>query len=153
MGGNSWKSPCWQKHVHNWTTGFKPFNTDSNLSKLQYTQIINVCIKLLFKKNLEDISPFVGSLIPLFWTSGEICPGFQSQGGPINCIYIIWISPACNGFLRFTSGATPADLLTASIAAEPFWSKYLHTYMHYSKHFNLLIFILSIVIEYWHLRT
>ena len=28
-------------------------------------------------------------------------------------------SPACNGFLRFTSGATPADPLTASMAASP----------------------------------
>ena len=24
---------------------------------------------------------FVGPLIPLFWTSGDICPGIQSQGG------------------------------------------------------------------------
>ena len=24
---------------------------------------------------------FVGPLIPLFWTSGDVCPGFQSQGG------------------------------------------------------------------------
>ena len=24
---------------------------------------------------------FVEPLIPLFWTSGDICPGFQSQGG------------------------------------------------------------------------
>ena len=23
---------------------------------------------------------FVGSLIPLFWTSGDVYPGFQSQG-------------------------------------------------------------------------
>ena len=23
----------------------------------------------------------MGPLIPLFWTSGDICPGFQSQGG------------------------------------------------------------------------
>ena len=29
-------------------------------------------------------------------------------------------SPTCNGFLRFTSGATPADLTTASMVAEPF---------------------------------
>ena len=34
--------------------------------------------------------------------------------------------PACNGFLRSTSGATPADLL----ATEPFQSTYLHTYEH-----------------------
>ena len=39
-----------------------------------------------------------------------------------------WIpSPACNGFLRFTSSATPADLLVASMVAKPFWSIYLHT--------------------------
>ena len=24
---------------------------------------------------------FVGPLMPLFWTFGDICPGFQSQGG------------------------------------------------------------------------
>ena len=23
----------------------------------------------------------MGPLIPLFWTSGDVCPGFQSQGG------------------------------------------------------------------------
>ena len=34
------------------------------------------------------------SLAPLFWTCADICPWFQSQGG----------------FLRFTSGVTPADL-------------------------------------------
>ena len=28
----------------------------------------------LFFKNLEDISPFRGPLISLFWTSGEVCP-------------------------------------------------------------------------------
>ena len=34
-----------------------------------------------FKKKLEDISLFVGPLIPLFWTFDDICPGFQSQCG------------------------------------------------------------------------
>ena len=28
---------------------------------------------------------FVGPLIPLFWTSGDVCPGFQSQGGFLTC--------------------------------------------------------------------
>ena len=28
---------------------------------------------------------FVGPLIPLFWTSGDVCPGFQSQGGFLAC--------------------------------------------------------------------
>ena len=31
-------------------------------------------------------------------------------------------SPWCNGFLRFTSGATPADLLVASIANDEWWT-------------------------------
>ena len=34
--------------------------------------------------------------------------------------------PVCNGFLRLISGATPADLLMASMAAKPFWSTYLY---------------------------
>ena len=29
------------------------------------------------------------------------------------------VSPACNGFLRLTSGAIPAELLAASMATEP----------------------------------
>ena len=65
--------------------------------------------------NLE-ISPFVGLLINLSWTSSDVCPGFWSQW--IRCLS--GASPACNGFLRFTSGATPADLMMASMVAEPF---------------------------------
>ena len=50
---------------------------------------------------------FVGPLIPLFWTSGDVCPGFQSQA----CFL------ACTLFFRFTCAATPADLLKAGMAA------------------------------------
>ena len=61
-------------------------------------------------------------VIPLFWISGDVCPGFQSQGGfPCLCA----LSPVCNEFHRFVSGATPADLLVAGVEAEPFRSKYL----------------------------
>ena len=35
------------------------------------------------------------------------------------------LSSTCNGFLRFISGETTADLLMASMAAEPFGSTYL----------------------------
>ena len=63
------------------------------------------------------MSPFCGLLIPLFWTSGNICPGFQSQGRSLR---LHTSSPAHNGFLRFTSGVTPADLLAASMAAKLF---------------------------------
>ena len=46
--------------------------------------------KVTYQENLffflENISLFVGPLIPLFWTSGDICPGFQSQGGSLACL-------------------------------------------------------------------
>ena len=32
-------------------------------------------------KFLLDTCPFVGPLIPLFWTSGDVSSGFQSQSG------------------------------------------------------------------------
>ena len=66
----------------------------------------------------------MGPLIPLFWTSGDIYPGFQSQcRSPCLCA----ILPRYNRILRFTSSVTPADLLVASMAAEPFQSTYLWT--------------------------
>ena len=40
---------------------------------------------------------FVGPLIPLFWTSGDICPGFQSQVG-VACTLSSLLA-----ILRFTS--------------------------------------------------
>ena len=43
------------------------------------------------------------------------CLSWVSKSGWIPCLHAL--SPACNGFLRFTSGATPADLLAASMAA------------------------------------
>ena len=60
---------------------------------------------------------FVWSLIPLFWTSEDVCPGFQSQGWSLGSHAS---SPTYNGFLRFISGVTPADRLSVSIAAESF---------------------------------
>ena len=38
-------------------------------------------ILVFFKAFLVDIFPFVGPLIPPFWTSGDVFPGFQSQDG------------------------------------------------------------------------
>ena len=40
------------------------------------------CLTLTFLvlKTWEDISPFLGWLKPLFLSSGDVCPGFQSQG-------------------------------------------------------------------------
>ena len=36
---------------------------------------------------------FVGQLIPLFWTSGEVCAGFQSLGGSLVCV-VACVPPA-----------------------------------------------------------
>ena len=51
---------------------------------------------------------FVGPLISPFWTSGVVC------------LCLCASSPACSGFLRFTSSATPADLIIARTTTEPF---------------------------------
>ena len=58
----------------------------------------------------------MGPLIPLFQTSGDICPGFQIQDGSL----FVPVLPACNGFLQYTSGVSPANLFMASIAVGPF---------------------------------
>ena len=51
---------------------------------------------------------------PLFWTSNNVCPGFQSQSEfPRLCAS----SPVCN---RFTYGATPANPLATCMVAELF---------------------------------
>ena len=71
-----------------------------------------------------DIISFVGLLIPLFWTSCDVCPGFQSQGGSPHLHALL---PVSNRIPRFTSGVTTADLLVANMAAEQFWSMYLQT--------------------------
>ena len=51
--------------------------------------------------------------------------GFKAMVVPHLCTS----SLACNGFLRFTSGVTSAELLTVNIAAKPFGSMYLYTYI------------------------
>ena len=70
------------------------------------------------KKFWGHKSFFLGPLIPLFWTSGDICPGFQSKGGSLACFLTCVV-------LRFTSGATPADCIEVSMAAKPFQTTYL----------------------------
>ena len=60
----------------------------------------------------------MGPLIPLFWTSGDIHLGWQ----PYSCLAKVYVLLCMLCMcLRFTSGATPADLLVASLAAEPFF--------------------------------
>ena len=58
--------------------------------------------------------PFVGPLIPFFWTFGNVCPGFQSQGGSLFVCFLTCV------ILRFTSGSTPADCIEVSMAISNF---------------------------------
>ena len=76
-----------------------------------------------FKKNLEDISPFSGATntpVLAFWwcllwvSKPEWTALIMLDGG--TCV---------THSLSFTSGATPSDLLVASMAAKPFSSMYL----------------------------
>ena len=46
--------------------------------------------------------------MPLFWTSGGVCRGLQSQDGTHACFLICMI-------LRFTSGETLADCIVSII--------------------------------------
>ena len=83
-------------------------------------------IVLFFQKKnyLEDISPFRGAtdtpVLNFWWRLPWVSrPGWI----PHLCALL----PACNEFLRFISGATPANCIEVSMAAEPFWSMYLQT--------------------------
>ena len=53
----------------------------SSRSKLNMLQT-----QLFFKKFWRTQVLFVVSLIRLFWTSGDVCPGFQNQGGSLVCV-------------------------------------------------------------------
>ena len=61
--------------------------------------------------------PILGPLVLLFLISSDVSYGFQSQSG----FGHIFCGGECNvHFLRSTSGATPADVLAAGIAAGHF---------------------------------
>ena len=47
-------------------------------------RLLNICFKYNFWKTYIL---FQGLLIPLYWTSGDTFPGFQSQGGSITCMF------------------------------------------------------------------
>ena len=61
---------------------------------------------------MADTCPFLRPLVPLFWISGDVSSGFQSQSG--FCLIHYFCGGKCNVHSpRFTSGATLADLLAA----------------------------------------
>ena len=96
----------------------KQLNVNIAVEKFATTQTLH-CFNFWWTSVL-----FVEPLISLFWVSGDLCPGFRSQGGPPHLHASLTVH---DGFLRFTSNATPADLLVASVAAKLFSSPYLQT--------------------------
>ena len=83
------------------------------------------CLIIFF---LEHISPFCGATDTLFvdlWWYLHRC---WSQRG-CSCVHALL--PACNWFFRFTSGVTPADLLTAIMASKPLLTQYPYRNSHY----------------------
>ena len=71
-------------------------------------------IYIYIYKFLADTCPFLGPLVPLFWISGDVSSGFQSQSG--FCLIRYFCRGECNIHSpRFTSGATLANLLAASV--------------------------------------
>ena len=77
------------------------------------------CLQESFRSNTvfgEHICPILRLLVPLFWISGDVSSGFQSQSG--FCLICMFYRGKCNVHsLASTSGTTPAGLWTTSITA------------------------------------
>ena len=95
------------------------------------------------KKNWRTSIFFVRSRCPCFRflvTSGL---GFKARMDPS----LRSSSPACNRILRFTYGATPADLLVTSMAAELFPSTYLQTSIGGARDKNVMKWSLTAIFQ------
>ena len=103
-----------------------------NYTKYNFFSVFHCSLK---NKKSESTSPFHRPIIPLFWTPGDVCSGFQSQG---RSLAYAAASSVCNGFLRFTCSATN-HLLSASLVVEPFW---IHILAHMYINIDLFIRVL-----------
>ena len=87
-----------------------------------------------FLKFLVDTCPFLGPLVPLFWISGDVSSGFQSQSG--FCLICYFCGGECNVHSpRLTSGATLTDLLVAG--AQPVTSPHTCAEVGLGSHSNV----------------
>ena len=96
---SQWRLKCYPRHNS---------RTIGHTAYLSFVFILN---------NWEDISPFWGATdtpVLNFWRH---LPWVSKPGWTPHLRAFL---AACNGFLRITSGATPAGLLMASIVAKPF---------------------------------
>ena len=89
-------------------------------SHLLFTKVLRFSELLFLIKFLEGMNYFCGYPFLDFWWHLL----WVSKSEWINHYHLSAID-----FIRFISGVTPADLLTASMAAELFWFTYLHTYV------------------------
>ena len=64
------------------------------------------------------------SVLFVFWTSGDFCPGFQNQG---RFPHLHAVLPVHNGFLRLTLGETSADLFGGQHGGRAVSSRFLCT--------------------------
>ena len=75
---------------------FHEFTFNECIAQLsEYDKVQTPFSCLFFKIFLEDRSLFVGPLVTLFWTSGDIYSGFQSQSGQpyshLAEVYVIYV--------------------------------------------------------------
>ena len=60
------------------------------IAKYWWSQQPTISWGTFFKKFLADTCPFLGPLVPLFWISGDVSSGFQSQSGFCLIPYFCW---------------------------------------------------------------
>ena len=107
---------------------FREVRNKVDLRKIKYETFkprqCYITIKVsLFLKNLEDISPPAGSLIPVFWTFGNISSGFKARVGSL---FHTWWRCMCYMFPEIHLRCdTTAKLLVANMTSKPFLSTYL----------------------------
>ena len=124
-------SRCSQVNIMNYSTFYMTFACEGTIQLLSsaapaelhtresFFRIGMIKSHLLFwvfKKMEDNHQSFL-------WRHWCPCFGFQSQGGSPSLNASL---PTCIGFLRFTSGVIPADLLMVSMAAGPFNSHTCH---------------------------
>ena len=107
--------------------------------------IIVMNITLFFLKFWRTHVLFVGPLIPLFWTSGDVCPGFQSQGGlacMLSCLRAIpqihlWCNTCQPLDGQHGSRATLTHVLAAVRRIHKHWWHRGQSYEYYSEYMLL----------------
>ena len=73
---------------------FMELRQNRQLALLKRSAKNDYYIQFFFLKFLADTGPFLGPLVPLFWISGDVSSGFQSQSG--FCLIRYFCGGKCN---------------------------------------------------------